>query len=81
VKSLEHLKALTYRLIQGAPIPNIFPPEPWSEDDIDDIARIIEDFVNTSTDVIEDDNQWKDWLDRYRFYKAQKVIYIEQSAL
>jgi hypothetical protein len=39
---------------------------------MDDIARIVEDFVNTHPGVIEDENPWADWLDRWRFYKTMK---------
>lgn len=31
---------------------------------------MVEDFVNQNSQVIEDDDLLKDWLDRYRFWRA-----------
>jgi hypothetical protein len=33
-------------------------------------AWMVEDFVNQNSQVIEDDDLLKDWLDRYRFWRA-----------
>lgn len=35
-----------------------------------EIAWVVEDFVNQNPEVIEDDDQLKDWLDRYRFFSS-----------
>jgi hypothetical protein len=70
VKSLESLKCRIRNLIRWTPNQNIFPQEPWGEEEMDEIARIVEDFVNTHPGVIEDENPWADWLDRWRFHKT-----------
>ena len=32
-----------------------------------EVAWVVEDFVNQNSQVVEDDDLLKDWLDRYRF--------------
>ena len=58
-------------LIAKTPNANIFPPEPWSTEDLQECARIVEDFVAASGDVIQDENPWVDWLDRWNLTQKQ----------
>lgn len=39
-----------------------------SNDELRDVAWIIQDYVNQNPEVIEEDNKLKDWLDKYRFH-------------
>jgi hypothetical protein len=47
----------------------LFPPEPWSPEDLETIAGIIEDHIATSNEVITDEDPYVAWLDRYRFHR------------
>jgi hypothetical protein len=47
----------------------LFPPEPWSPDDLEVIADIIEDHIATSNEVVTDKDPYVTWLDRYRFHR------------
>jgi hypothetical protein len=49
----------------------LFPPEPWSEEDLDVIAGVFADHVATSNDVITDFDPYSSWLDRWHFHKSQ----------
>jgi hypothetical protein len=72
VKSLKSLQARLRNLLLGAPNYNIFPQEPWDDADMEEIARIVENFVNHDSGVIDDHNPWKDWIDRWKFYCASR---------
>jgi len=43
-----------------------FKPD-CNELEFKEVAWIVEDFVNQNSQVVEDDDLLKDWLDRYRF--------------
>lgn len=45
-------------------------PLNWDDQDLDAMAWMVQDYVNRNDDVIEDVNAVKDWLDEYRFFKA-----------
>jgi hypothetical protein len=68
----EILKSKLRNLLLATPNQNIFPQEPWSDEDLQDAARIVQDFVNLDQGVIDDSNPWKEWLDRWRFYEASR---------
>ena len=61
--------ARTRALLSNHPLPLLFPPEPWDDADLEVIAAIVEDHVQTSNDVVTDKDPYSDWLDRYRFYR------------
>ena len=65
------LKQQLRELIAKTPNGNIFPPEPWSMQELQECARIIEDFVASSGDVIQDEDPWADWLDRWNLTQKQ----------
>jgi hypothetical protein len=74
VKSLSTLKSELLDALRGTPSfrPVPFPERPWSELDLDEVAWVVQDYVNRNSDVIEDDNRLKDWLDSYRFRCATR---------
>jgi hypothetical protein len=39
---------------------------------MEEIARIVQNFVDHNHEVIDDSNPWRDWLDRYRFLMATR---------
>ena len=65
------LKQQLRELIAETPNGNIFPPEPWDLPELQECARIVEDFVSASGDVIQDENPWADWLDRWSLTQKQ----------
>jgi hypothetical protein len=34
------------------------------------VAWIVQNYVNNTREVIEDDNRLRDWLDEYKFYRS-----------
>ena len=48
------------------------PKRPWSDLDLDEVAWVVQDYVNQNPEVIEDDNRLKDWLDSYKFHRATR---------
>lgn len=67
---LLELKEKLRRIIGKQPMINIFPTWPWDDQDFQEILWIVEDFVNQNDDTGKE-NELKDWLDSYKFYKAQ----------
>ena len=39
---------------------------------MEEIARIVRDFITVENTVVDDYNPWADWLDRYYFHKSVK---------
>ena len=59
------------RLLTGAYTLKIGPmPSIWTDQDLNEVAWIIQDYVNNTYEVIEDDNGLRDWLDEYKFYRS-----------
>ena len=71
MKSLDSIVARTRAVLKNHPLPMLFPPEPWSQEDLEIIAGIIEDHVATSNEVVTDSDPYTDWLERWAFH--QKV--------
>jgi hypothetical protein len=69
VKSFDSIVARTRAILKDHPLPMLFPPEPWDEDDLEVIASVFADHVATSNDVITDFDPYTAWLDRYRFHQ------------
>lgn len=70
MKTLESLRVSAEKIVANEPIwfP-IFPPEPWDENDLQEIAEIVEAFL--LVDRVIDEDPWVDWLDRWKFYQSQ----------
>ncbi len=68
---LPELKEKLRKLISRQPMVNIFPTWPWDEQDFKEVVWIIEDFVNQNEDQ-DKDNELRDWLDAYQFYKSTR---------
>lgn len=50
-----------------------FPfPYPWDDHTFDEMAGVIEAFLLSKNDVINDSEPLVDWLDSYRFHKASQ---------
>ncbi len=74
MKSLSSLKSELLDALRRTPSfhPVPFPERPWSENDLDEVAWVVQDYVNRNSEVIEDDNRLRDWLDSYRFHRATR---------
>ncbi len=68
------LKTELLEILRGHPTLKVvpFPDRPWTETDLDEAAWIVQDIVNGSYEVVEDDNRLRDWLDSYKFRRATK---------
>lgn len=70
-KSLSSMIARTQQLVANEPIwAQAFPPEPWSHEDLAEIASTVENCLLKKNEVVTDDEPWVDWLDRWRFHLA-----------
>jgi hypothetical protein len=70
--ALESLKCRLRALLKDTPNSPIFPPEPWYDGELEEIARIISNFVAVENSVVNDYNPWAEWLDRYYFHQSVK---------
>ena len=68
----ESLKCRLRALLNETPNSLIFPQEPWYEEEMEEIAHIVRDFITVENAVVDDHNPWADWLDRYYFHKSVK---------
>lgn len=61
------------QLLKGTPALNILPPHqsPWTDLELKEVAWVVQDFVNQSSDVTNSD-PLKDWLEEYRFFLADR---------
>jgi len=61
------------QLLKGTPALNILPPyqSPWTDLELKEVAWVVQDFVNQSSDVTNSD-PLKDWLEEYRFFLADR---------
>ncbi len=44
--------------------------KPWDDLVLREVAWVVQDHVNRNSEVIEDDNGLRDWLDECKFYCA-----------
>jgi hypothetical protein len=72
MKARESLLRRLRVLLADTPNSLIFPQEPWGDDEMDEIARIVSDFVTVENSVVNDHNPWSEWLDRYYFHASIK---------
>ena len=71
MKSRFNLQTKLEQLLKGARTPRLGPmPSIWTDQDLHDVAWVIQDYVNNTYEVIEDDNGLRDWLDEYKFYRS-----------
>ena len=70
--ALDSLKCRLRTLLKDKPNSLIFPPEPWYDGELEEIARIISNFVAVENSVVNDYNPWAEWLDRYYFHQSVK---------
>ena len=72
MKARESLKRRLRTLLADTPNSLIFPQEPWGDEELEEIARIVSDFVAVENSVVNDHNPWAEWLDRYYFHQSVK---------
>lgn len=74
MKNPSSLQGRLLSVLRNTPALRIMPnPDlPWSDLELDEVAWVVEDFVNQNPEVIEDDNQLRDWLDSYKFHRATR---------
>ena len=46
--------------------------KPWDDLILKEVAWVVQDHVNHSSEVVEDNNGLRDWLDEYRFFLASR---------
>ena len=58
-------------ILMGTPALNIMPPSVghWTNEELAEVASIVQNFVNQSNEVIEGD-PLKDWVEEYKFFAA-----------
>ncbi len=44
--------------------------KPWDDLVFKEVAWVVQDHANRNPEVVEDDNDLRDWLDEYKFYSA-----------
>jgi hypothetical protein len=64
------LEAILAKMPTLKVLPNV--PHPWSDLEMAEIAWVVQDYVNNTYGVIEDDDRLKDWLEEYRFHCASR---------
>lgn len=71
MKNPAKLQEKLVQLLKQTPALNILPNynHPWNEIEMREVAWMVQDFVNMNDAVIEVD-PLKDWLEEYKFYKA-----------
>lgn len=74
MKALESLQRRLRTLLASTPNPSIFPAEPWHDEEMEEIARIISNFVAVENSVVNDHNPWAEWLDRYYFHQSVDTL-------
>ena len=72
MKARESLKCRLRALLKDTPNSFIFPPEPWYDGELEEISRIVSDFVAVENSVVNDYNPWVEWLDRHYFHRSVK---------
>ncbi len=74
MKSLSTLKSELLEALRKVPSLHVvpFPEQHWTERDLEEVAWVVQDYVNRNSEVIEDDNQLRDWLDSYKFHRATR---------
>ena len=50
----------------------LFPPEPWSEEDLEVIADIFKAHVWLKNEVITDEDPYVTWLERWAFHQSAR---------
>ena len=71
MKSPTKLQQKLLQVLQGTPALYVMPDTatPWNDLELDEVASIVQDFVNNNPEVIECD-PLKDWIEEYTFFKA-----------
>ena len=46
--------------------------KPWDDLILKEVAWVVQDHVDRSSEVVEDNNDLRDWLDEYRFFWASR---------
>lgn len=75
MKKLSNLQRKLEALLKGTPALTILPPrdKEWSAQEFEEVARLVQNFVNQSPEVIECD-PLKDWVDEYKFFTADRKV-------
>ncbi len=73
MKSPQKLQEKLLVLLKGTPALHVMPNPAiaWNDLELKEVAWSVQDFVNQNDSVIECD-PLKDWLEEYRFYRADR---------
>jgi hypothetical protein len=69
----ESLKYRLKALLKETPNSLVLPPEPWWDGEMEEIAKIVSEFITTENSVIDDHDPWAEWLDRYYFHRSRSI--------
>jgi len=45
---------------------------PWTELELREAAFVVQDYVNRNDSVIESDDPFREWLEKYMFFDAER---------
>lgn len=59
-------------ILKGTPALKVFPPseQGWSPQEFEEVASIVQSFVNNNESVVEDQDPLRDWMERYMFHRT-----------
>lgn len=72
MKSPAKLQEKLVRLLKNVPAQNILThhEQPWDDLELGEVAWVVQDFVDRNNSVIDSDDPLREWLDEYKFYRA-----------
>jgi len=71
MSKLEQLKLQLKRLLESSPLDICLPDYPWEGSDWSEVIVIINSFVNSNHEVLDEYDPFVEWLEKYRFFKIQ----------
>lgn len=67
MRKLDKFKENLYLLVVGTPIVECLPAYPWEGGDWDEVVSVILGFINNNREVLDDEDPFVEWLERYQF--------------
>jgi hypothetical protein len=70
VKSLESLRRRAENILEKESLwAWAFPPRPWDEEDLSEIAGTMERILLLHDDIVNEE-EWAEWLSRWKFHQS-----------
>jgi len=48
------------------------PDYPWEDEDWGEVVTVVASFVNNNQEVLDDDDPYIEWFERYQFVRSQR---------